>query len=50
MEEEGLNNNILHAVTNGWANQVYLQLWDFDMEYYCETYKIFDNMEIDEQV
>ena len=43
-----LNNIILHAVWDGWAKQVYLHGWNFEMKSYKATYDMFKKMEVAE--
>ena len=50
MPTEELNEILLHAVPKNWAKQLYLQVWDFEMELYRETCAMFKRMEIAEQV
>ena len=50
MDESELNKIMLHTIPNGWANQSYLQGWDFDSNTYKENCDMFDLMEIDKQV
>ena len=47
---EELNEILLHAVTNGWEKQSYLQVWYFEMETLCETCAMFEQIEIYELV
>ena len=49
MDKADLDKIMLHTVPNGWANQSYLQGYDFDGKTYKETYNMFEIMEITEQ-
>ena len=49
MEPEERNEILLHAVTNAWAKQSYLQGWDFELKTYKETFAMFERMEVAEQ-
>ena len=48
METKELNKILLHAVTNEWAENSYLQALTFEVETYKETCKIFEHMELAE--
>ena len=41
---EELNDKFLHAVSNSWAKQSYLQGWVFEMKSYRETCAMFVKM------
>ena len=48
METKELNKILLHAVTNEWAENSYLQALTFEVETYKETCKMFEHMELAE--
>ena len=50
MTNEELKEILLHALPNGWENQSWLQVWNFEIKAYRETCVIFERMEISEQV
>ena len=50
MSPEELNEILLHAVPNGWAEQAYLKGWEFLGDSYKETFQMFKLMEIVDQV
>ena len=50
MDPEELNKILLHAVTNGWGKQSYLQGWDFEGKSYNYTCKMSECIEVAEQV
>ena len=45
-----LNKILLHAVPKSWAKQAYLQGWDFEMKSYKATCKLFEIIEVAEQI
>ena len=45
MVPEEINKILLHAFTNVWSNQSYLQGWGFDGNTYKETCDIFERMQ-----
>ena len=50
MPPEDLNDILLQAVPNGWAKQAYIQGWDFEMNRYKATCKLFERMEVAEKI
>ena len=49
IDEAEQNEILLHAVTNGWYTQSYLQGWDLESKKHKETWDMFERMEIAEQ-
>ena len=45
MNPEELNEILIHAVPNSWAQQSYIQEWDFEEQSYKETCNIFEHTE-----
>ena len=44
MDPEELNEVLLHAVPNSWAQQSHIQGWDFEERSYKETCDMFERM------
>ena len=49
MPPEDLNEILLHALLNVWANQAYLQGLYFETKSYKATYELFERMEVTEK-
>ena len=45
---EDINEILLHAVPNAWANKSYIQRWEFEMKTSRETCAMLERMEISE--
>ena len=50
MGPEELNKILLHAVSNSWSQQAYIQGWDFEGRSYKDTCVIFERTKIAEAV
>ena len=50
MNPEELNKILLHAVPNSWAQQSYIQEWDFEERSYKETCDMFEHTETTESI
>ena len=50
MATEELNKILLQSLSNEWTKQAYLQGWDLEVIIYKDTCKMFERMEIAEQV
>ena len=50
MAPEELNDILLRAILNAWAEQSYLQVWGFEGSTYKDTCEISERIEISEKV
>ena len=50
MEPEELNEILLQAVPNSWAQQAYPQGWYFEGRTYKDIYNMFERMDISEVI